>query len=79
MMGIPKKNIKKYFNASYDELEDHKKKLIHTILVNTKALVANTGILGNGWYLNGLKWARVKINAMKEDASTTHLEIDLDQ
>ena len=77
MMGILQENTFTLKDVSRKELEIHYNWLMSRIKVLTMVLVDSTGLIGMGKYQNGLKWERLKANAMNLVAPFKFVLIDL--
>ena len=78
MMGIIKENTIELTNASHDEVDYVVKWMGMRVKVQTRVLKPQTGIKGNGHFIQGLPWVALRPYAMKLGATFDCIVIDLD-
>ena len=74
MLHIPDENVFELKDATYDQMEEIKQRIIDKIQPRVRILKQDTGIFGKRNHtLQGFKWDRVKLRAMKESSDADYI------
>ena len=78
MLHIPDENIFELHDATYDQMEEIKERITNKIQPRVRILKQDTGIFGiRNNTLQGFKWERVKLRAMKNGAAADYIIVKI--